>query len=53
MGELLPRIDSIVECCRTCGQNSGGHCKKFAADIPADSLHLKGCDNWFFDDIPF
>ena len=53
MGELLPRIEAIEECCRTCDSNQKGFCKRFGSDIPAESLHLKGCEHWFFDDIPF
>lgn len=53
MGELLPRIESVQEQCRTCGSNKGGFCQKFGADIPADAIHMKGCNDWFFDDIPF
>jgi hypothetical protein len=53
MAELLPRIESIMECCRTCGSNQKGFCKRFESDIPAESIHLKGCEHWFFDDIPF
>jgi len=53
VAELLPRIDPVQEQCRTCGSNRGGHCSRFDADIPAESIHMKGCDHWFFDDIPF
>ena len=53
MGELVAGIVSISECCKTCGDCISGYCRRFDSDVPAESLHLKGCEHWFFDDIPF
>jgi hypothetical protein len=55
MAELLPRIEPVKECCRTCADNikATGYCDRFKADIPAEALDMKGCDKWSYDEIPF
>lgn len=51
MGELLARVESVAEVCRTCGHYKCGFCSEYQSDVPPD--YAGPCDKWFFDDIPF
>lgn len=52
LGELLPKLECVATCCRTCGSYRGGYCGKYECDVPAE-FESKGCEHWYYDDIPF
>lgn len=51
---LLDKVDATPMNCHTCGHKRPGdhYCRQWEAEIPVTEMK-NGCDEWWFDEIPF